>query len=1102
MALIDYKDFFDFDAYENSIKRATKANAEFGAANEESLKRIAASYKVVNKEVTELLNKLSNFSVNTKGASDEVVRLGNESVKLAKKQADYKKIIEEVTTANNLSTKSIEKLSIAGRELTKEYKALESAEEKDIKRKGEIASKLRVVESALKMQTEALKVNTKLTQINEDSYKSWENELKAVTQQLTTMTGAYDKTTGKLNLQNKAVADLAARQQHLHTVLSTADQSMGRHTRNIGNYSSATFSLTQVLRELPSLANGLPIFFSAIGNNLPQLQSDFAKVAKEAGGTGKALGIFAKSLFSMNTVFLGGVTLLTVFGKDIAEFVKEALKGADAIDEIVDKQKLLNEVNKEANKNAAKQITDLKILYSVATDVNVPLKDRIAAVKTLKEEFPATFKMIDQEIILNGKAKKSYEELTQAIFAAARAAAAKDKMIDIEAQRLDLDFERRKVNIATTNEKNAARDRTFTVNTGGGASMGTGGQSRVQTKEEERSIIERRRLVALEKIEVQDKRLKNQSDFLVAFAEGEKQLAKVISGENDKKATDKKGKTADEILEERIKQQQEIAKAELDVNIAANEFLLANKRVSEEEFQMLKLDLIKKYSETAINLENQKKSKADKKQIAEFKKDRIEAETAYQNFITKFTEENNKADLDAAKKRIEEEASIKVAALNRDKEKQILNKKLTDLERLQLETAYQNKIDDIVISSLQTRASLELDVIKQSELLKQIETLRGNQETRNILLSQQESDFVTQKIHQYALQRINKDFYDGKGKFLADDLALTAEKLQKELELYKDNAAKKEELLKQVNDLEISLTAQLSSSKQAFYEAAENALTELIVGSAEKRFEIKLEQLEREKERELSAAGNNTAARAKIEEDYGKKEAEIRTRQAKAERTAALFAIGIDLAKSLFKIQAQAAVLLSNPLTAPLAAAALAQIPPTIGAAAINAGLILAQPLPKYFKGREGGSAEFAWVHENGGEMILDKNDRIKEVGNNSGAKITWLDHGDKVLTHDETKRIISGASQSLRAQKIQEQLSATTRINNDLSKASFYQGVAIAKAAGLGSGLSKKDLKEAVIEAFKHQPIYQTLWDERGMRLREKTINQTTTYLNKLSKI
>jgi hypothetical protein len=81
-------------------------------------------------------------------------------------------------------------------------------------------------------------------------------------------------------------------------------------------------------------------------------------------------------------------------------------------------------------------------------------------------------------------------------------------------------------------------------------------------------------------------------------------------------------------------------------------------------------------------------------------------------------------------------------------------------------------------------------------------------------------------------------------------------------------------------------------------------------------------------------------------------------------------------------------------------------------AAALAVGFGVAQsiaisskdPVPQYWKGRERGPAEYAWTQERGREIITDKHGNIKDLGTDKGAKMTYLDKDDKVLTAEKSK--------------------------------------------------------------------------------------------------
>lgn len=155
---------------------------------------------------------------------------------------------------------------------------------------------------------------------------------------------------------------------------------------------------------------------------------------------------------------------------------------------------------------------------------------------------------------------------------------------------------------------------------------------------------------------------------------------------------------------------------------------------------------------------------------------------------------------------------------------------------------------------------------------------------------------------------------------------------------------------------------------------------------------------------------------------FAKEEAEIRTKQAKAERDAALFKIAIDTATAIAKILTTAATLASNPITAPFAPNAFVQASIAGGVGLAQAAFVLAQPLPKFAKGTDNAPEGPAITDEEGRELHLDKNNRIKDLGSDKGARVKSMAKGDKILPAGLTKSIM-GASVSSNNDDIQDKI-------------------------------------------------------------------------------
>ena len=115
---------------------------------------------------------------------------------------------------------------------------------------------------------------------------------------------------------------------------------------------------------------------------------------------------------------------------------------------------------------------------------------------------------------------------------------------------------------------------------------------------------------------------------------------------------------------------------------------------------------------------------------------------------------------------------------------------------------------------------------------------------------------------------------------------------------------------------------------------------------------------------------------------------ELRQRQidiqrAKFEKAFAVAQVAINTLQAVSKIQAQIAVLVSNPLTAGYAPVAASQIPLTIALGAVQAAAILATPIPK-FKTGKGQYDQYegpAWVGDGGkSEMIFREDGSVERT--------------------------------------------------------------------------------------------------------------------------
>jgi hypothetical protein len=115
----------------------------------------------------------------------------------------------------------------------------------------------------------------------------------------------------------------------------------------------------------------------------------------------------------------------------------------------------MNDIVAEANIIAAEKINKLQILYNVATDPTQLMSDRLKSVQTLKKIFPEYFGYVNTKLILSGQALVKFKEQKAEIIKDSRAEVVLEKLNDIERQKLDLEFQKQKINTAAANEMNA-----------------------------------------------------------------------------------------------------------------------------------------------------------------------------------------------------------------------------------------------------------------------------------------------------------------------------------------------------------------------------------------------------------------------------------------------------------------------------------------------------------------------------------------------------------------------------------------------------------------------------------------------------------------------
>ena len=351
--------------------------------------------------------------------------------------------------------------------------------------------------------------------------------MNALSQSLGRMRMAYRELTEE-ERKSPFGQELLASIQQADAKIKQLDATIGNHQRNVGNYASGwnglNMSIQQIGRELPSLAMGINTFFLAISNNLPILTDEIARARKEYNAL-KAAGQAAtpvwkqvvSSLVSWQTALTVGITLLTLYGKDIIEWVGNLFKGEKQVDALAERMKALNDIQREAGLSAAKERSELDVLYKATQDHTRSLEDRNAAADELQRRYPKYFENLSNEAILAGNASTAYKQLTDNILKAAQARAAQDKITKNYERMFQL---QRAIN-ADTNWTNRHREsaKGGTATTPVSVVQNMGSLAVQQLTDE--AIEYNRRIEALKKNHEELKRLSKDNDYYASLIDME-----------------------------------------------------------------------------------------------------------------------------------------------------------------------------------------------------------------------------------------------------------------------------------------------------------------------------------------------------------------------------------------------------------------------------------------------------------------------------------------------------------------------------------------------------------------------------------------------------
>ena len=238
---------------------------------------------------------------------------------------------------------------------------------------------------------------------------------------------------------------------------------------------------------------------------------------------------------------------------------------------------------------------------------------------------------------------------------------------------------------------------------------------------------------------------------------------------------------------------------------------------------------------------------------------------------------------------------------------------------------------------------------------------------------------------------------------------------------------------------------------------------------------LRIEKLNLEKQAQIDIAGTNKDARLAIEKEYNDKIREEKIKQAKLDKTAAIFEIGINTAIAVSKTLAETA-LFGIPL-----------IPIIIGLGVAQIAAVLAKPIPQFRHGTRNSPEGIAEVAEDGAEAIQSPSGKIRIAHKR---QYTYLQKGSKVFTASETKRMMD-------MQDIEKSTDTYGRLAISLQDKRREDQINTMALAMYQSRISEEAIGQSVGREIAKLPISSLTVDESGVRKFIKTKTTKTEMLN-----
>ena len=929
--------------------------------------------------------------------------------KLKETQKQYEDVLKKVNVQVREAVKQAKEKADLDLRMAKAAQAQEKAEQAKYQTIIKNIQAERALDNATKSRTVTEAQITEALNTQARSIKEAQAQNRVLRQAVVQVILTEENASQKIEAYNKKIDENS-------DLINKNSDAMLKRKQNIGNYASAFdglgFSVQQIVRELPSAAIGLNTFFLAISNNLPILADEIArarqelKLMNEQGLKGTPVWKqLVSSLFSWQTAMMAGITVLSMYGKDIFEWIGSLTTGKE---ELLSAAKAVENVNKALKEGESDYSENAVVLKALSKEWEslTSTAEKTDWIKKNKDKFDDLGISVKNVTEADNAFVKNTEAVITAMKLRAQASAAmalaEDKYREIADKRVQAELKREK---ASKIEKAGGSTVAYSSSVTGAVSTQSGTSEYILRKQ-------------AEALDEEADRIEENVDVYIGLANAK---------EKEAEATLKNAGVRENLNKELQQEAEDYAKYMLDIENQITEATI-NAMTDRKEREIAEINAEYDEKEAAIKGNSEKETQLRALLTEERERKIKEVETEYERDIRETNLNNMMA---YEKEGSDAMMAYRIELLELQREKEVEEAEKTGASVLEVERKYAaliqqerekraaSKAGDFEVS---LSANSIIDGMAMNEQLRQLsevyaqgkiskeeyeaESYRIQQEyaekslrlaittIKSILSLENLSDEDRLKYAQQLAQaQMDLDNMVTDNKIANDE-----EQMRKE----KEKRQKQMELMQQVSSLLGSLGEfgdqlfqnridQLDEENEANQEAYDKEIEN--IEKLEESGAISTEEAEARKR----AAEDKTKAK---EEEIAKRKAQLQTKQAIFDKAIQLAQTGIATARGIMEAMA---MIPPNPVMAAMIAAM----------GAVQAATILATPIPKYKEGTDYHKGGLAIVGDGGvPETVLTPDGKLYLTP--AFPTLTELPIGTKVfpenIYEDEDKYVRSDA--------------------------------------------------------------------------------------------